>query len=54
MGTPSGIEPGGYAAGASEALLDESAWSLLATISTVCRVLPSVACHWRHWSRPST
>src|ERR1035441_9093977 len=50
---PSGIKPGGHAAGASEALLEESAWSRLATISTVRRVLPSVACHWRLCKRPS-
>ena len=42
------------AAGASEALLEESAWSRLATISTVQRVVPSVDCRWRLWSGPST
>ena len=48
---PEDRSPGGHAAVASEALLEESAWSLLAMISTVRRLLPSVACHWRLWSR---
>jgi hypothetical protein len=43
--SPTGDEPESYAAGVAGALFLESAWSRLATISTVRRVQPSVACH---------
>jgi len=44
--SPRRCGPGDRRRRCAEALLEESAWSRLATISTVRRVLPSVACHW--------